>query len=93
MTKQKNADDGFDSSVCLSSDPWKDGKENAQHLSECGNDNCDRCGYLIDGLYMACDQCGHWGSQDSNGWVMAKGVPFCSEKCAREWFGAEVEIE
>lgn len=76
-----------------SSDPWKDGKEHVQHLAECGDDDCDRCGYLIDGFYMACDHCGHWGHQDSNGWVMANGVPFCSEDCAKQWFGESVEIQ
>ena len=75
------------------SDPWKDGKEHAQHLTECGDDDCDRCSYLIDGFYLACDQCGHWGHQDSNGWVTANGVPFCSEDCAKQWFGESVEIQ
>lgn len=74
-------------------DHWKDGKENARHLTECGDDDCERCSYLIDGFYMACDNCGHWGSQESDGWVLVEGIPFCNEKCAEEWFGRPVTIQ
>lgn len=74
------------------SDPWKDGKESVQHLSECQDDACDRCEYLIDGFYMACDNCGHWGHQESDSWVMVDNIPFCSEKCAKEWFGESAKI-
>lgn len=69
-------------------DPWFDGKGSVQHLTECDVDGCDRCEYLVDGFYMACDQCGSWGHQESSGWVMAKNIPFCSEACARSFLGA-----
>lgn len=74
-------------------DPWKDGKESQQHLTECTDGGCERCDHLTNGFYMACDQCGHWGHQDASGWVMARGIPFCNEQCAEQWFGEPVEIE
>jgi hypothetical protein len=73
--------------------PWQDGKTNQQHLEECPDDDCVRCNHLIDGFYMACDSCGHWGLQESDGWVLAEGIPFCSVECARERFGESVEIQ
>ncbi len=74
-------------------DPWKDGRENQQHLTECSCEECDRCDYLIDGFYMACDECGNWGSQESDGWVLAQGIPFCSVRCAENRLGEGVEIQ
>lgn len=65
-------------------DPWKDGMSNHVHLSKCSG--CDRCDYLIDGFYMSCDGCGHWGHQDSDGWVLRNGVPFCTDDCADRYF-------
>ena len=65
-----------------------DPNDNIKHLLECRDVNCSRCAYLLNDFYMGCDQCGHVGHQDSDGWVTREGIPFCSEQCANEWFGA-----
>lgn len=59
----------------MEENPWKDGLENPDHLKEC--DGCSRCDYLIDGFYMSCDGCGHWGQQDSDGWNIIEGLVYC----------------
>lgn len=82
-----------DRSAEATDDPWDDDKDDARHLTECKNDDCERCNQLIDGEYMACDSCGHWGQQDAHGWVLVKGIPFCSEECAEKRFGEPVEIQ
>ena len=69
-------------------DPWEDGKGSAEHLADC--DGCSRCEWLIDELYMACDQCGHWGLQDSDGWTLCLGMVFCDERCRENYFGSEI---
>ena len=61
--------------------PWDDGKSNQQHLTECNDDSCERCDYLINGFYMSCGRCGCWGHQDSDGWVLVEGIPIC-QSCA-----------
>lgn len=71
------------------SDPWDDGKVNPVHLSECEDAACGRCQYLIDGLYMACDQCGHWGQQESDGWTLCQGMVFCDKRCADAYMGCD----
>jgi len=81
-----------ESDGCASSDPWKDGKHDAVHLTECANDCCARCDWLIDGFYMSCDQCGHWGQQDCDGWTLCCGMPFCSDKCRDAYFGCDASL-
>lgn len=68
------------------SDPYQDGQDSIGHLTVCKVDGCERCEWLME-FYMACDTCGHWGHQDSTGWVLRRGVPFCSDKCADDRFG------
>ncbi len=76
------------------SSPWNDGLYPQEHLTQCEDDDCERCDYLIHGgFWMACDECGHWGHQDTDGWVMAEGIPFCSVKCAEHRFGKGVKIQ
>lgn len=75
-------------------DPWEDGKWSQQHLTECMDDDCERCEWLIDGFYMACDECGHWGQQDvDGGWVMRLGMIFCSDECADMFHGSNEKRE
>jgi len=93
MTTQEDIKPDSGELRCSSSDPFDDGKDSQQHLTECTDDNCERCQHLIDGFYMACDTCGHWGHQDASGWVLVEGIPFCSENCAVQWFGGPVEIQ
>lgn len=71
------------------SDPWEDSKNNTQHLTDCDDDGCERCQYLIDGFYMACDYCGSWGLQESDGWVMCRAMIFCDEKCRDDYWGED----
>lgn len=66
--------------------------DNAQHLTECERGDCERCDALVDGHYMACDQCGHWGHQDSDGWTMVRDMVFCDEICAGKFFGVKPEV-
>lgn len=67
-------------------DPWQDGLSNTEHLETCPG--CvERCDYLLNGFYMFCDDCGHAGHQDSDGWMLFDGVPVCTscgEKRERE---------
>jgi hypothetical protein len=70
-------------------DPWEDGKNSVEHLTDCEVDFCERCEHLIDGFYMSCDHCGHWGYQDSDGWTLCHGMPFCNEQCRDAYFGCD----
>lgn len=77
------------SDACSASpDPWEDGKSSVEHLSDCA-DGCERCEWLIDGFYMSCDHCGHWGMQESDGWTLCHGMPFCNERCRDAYFGCD----
>ena len=56
------------------------------HIESCTDDSCERCeGYLE--FYMCCDECGHVGHMDSDGWVLGdfdkygRAKVYCSEKC------------
>lgn len=70
-----------------------DGLGSAEHLKVCDVDNCDRCEFLMQ-FYMACDNCGLWGNTSAcHTGVVANGIWFCSERCAKEWFGDAVNIE
>lgn len=91
MKAKPDVDRDFSAWDRSSSGPWEDDKSNADHLTDCPG--CERCDYLIDGFYMACDQCGHWGHQDSDGWVLVDGIPFCNRDCAEAFFGGPVEIQ
>jgi hypothetical protein len=68
-------------------DVWEDGTSNAEHLDKC--DGCERCDWLIDGFYMACDHCGHWGMQSSDGWTLCHGMVFCNARCRDGYFGCD----
>lgn len=72
-----------------SPDPWEDGKNSVEHLTECEVHGCERCDHLIDGFYMSCDYCGRWGHQDSDGWTLCHGMPFCNERCRDAHFGCD----
>ena len=63
---------------------------NSEHLSQCNDDGCERCRWLINnGFYMACDYCGSWGQWESDGWVMCRGIIFCNERCRDFYFGED----
>lgn len=74
---------------CAPSDPYEDNKSNPEHLTDCDDDGCDRCRHLLDGFYMACDHCGHWGQQESDGWTLCRGMTFCNERCRDAYFGCD----
>ncbi len=93
MSENKDGTENLGALRGSSCGPWEDGKENQQHLTECTDDNCERCDYLTDGFYMACDSCGHWGHQEASGWVLAGGIPFCNQQCAEQFFCEPVDIE
>jgi Tfp pilus tip-associated adhesin PilY1 len=68
-------------------DPWEDGKSATEHLTDCLG--CERCEWLMDGFYMTCDHCGHWGMQESDGWTLCRGMVFCNERCRDSYFGCD----
>lgn len=69
--------------------PWDDSQTSQQHLTNCREDFCERCAWLIDGFYMSCDQCGHWGQQESDGWTLCRAMVFCNRRCADLHFGCD----
>lgn len=73
-------------SIC-ESDPWEDSKSNTEHLTDC--EGCERCEWLMDGFYMACDYCGTWGMQESDGWTLCHAMIFCNEQCRDNFFGCD----
>ena len=50
------------------------------HLEACTLDDCPECDHYLE-FYMACEGCGHWGHQESDGWILWNGMPFCTEEC------------
>ncbi len=93
MSEPKDVNPDSGELRCSSSDPFDDGKDSQQHLTECIDDNCERCQHLIDGFLYGLRYLRTLGSPDASGWVLVEGIPFCSESCAVQWFGGPVEIQ
>lgn len=53
-----------------------------RHLVECSLDGCSECEFLLQ-FYMACDQCGWWGSLSlpEVPWVRGKLGIYCRGEC------------